>query len=64
MMTPFEEARAESYDEGFVEGEEAGMKQEKLNIVQCMLSKNMDINLISEITGLTVEEITSIQHTI
>lgn len=32
-------------------------KQEKTNIAKNMLSKNMEINLISEITGLSVEEI-------
>ena len=36
-----------------------GIKQEKNKIAKNMLSKNMDIKLISEITGLTEDEINS-----
>ena len=38
-----------------------GIKQEKNEIAKNMLSKNMDIKLISEITGLTEEEINSLK---
>ena len=34
-----------------------GKKESKLEIAKAMLKKNMDINLIAEITNLTVEEI-------
>ena len=36
---------------------EEGQEEEKLEIVKNMLSKNMDIKLISEITGLTEDQI-------
>ena len=34
-----------------------GMKERDYTIAKTMKSKNMDINLISEITGLSIEEI-------
>lgn len=34
-----------------------GFKQGKIEIAKSMLEKNFDINLISELTGLSVEEI-------
>ena len=40
--------------------EEEGMKKRNIEIAKKMLEKNMDINTISEITGLTTEEITNI----
>lgn len=39
------------------EGIEEGIKKEKKLMAKSMKSKNMDIKLISEITGLRVEEI-------
>ena len=40
--------------------EEEGMKKRNIEIAKKMLEKNMDINTISEITGLTTEEITNL----
>ena len=40
--------------------EEEGMKKRNIEIAKKMLEKNMDINIISEITGLTTEEITNL----
>lgn len=37
-----------------------GIKQEKNEIAKNMLSKNMDIKLISEITGLTESEVNAL----
>ena len=42
------------------EGEEKGKNSAKLEIAKSMLKKNMDIDTISEMTGLTKEEIESI----
>ena len=42
------------------EGEEKGKNNAKLEIAKSMLKKNMEIDTISEITGLTKEEIESI----
>lgn len=43
------------------EGLEEGSKQKELEIAKNMLNKNMDIETISEITGLTKEEIESLK---
>lgn len=42
-----------SFDEGF----EQGSKESKIEISKSMTAKKMDINLISELTGLSVDEI-------
>lgn len=39
--------------EGFIQG----INQRNIDIAKSMLEKNFDINLISELTGLSVEEI-------
>ena len=39
------------------EGFEAGEKNKAISMAKVMKNKNMDINLISEITGLSIEEI-------
>ena len=41
-------------------GLELGEKETNLKIIKKMLEKKMDINLISELTGLTKEEIESL----
>ena len=55
----------EARDEGEKLGEERGIrigeKQEKISIVKNMLSENMDINLISRLSGLSVPEIEDVQ---
>ena len=43
--------------EGIKEGIEKGKLAEQISMAKTMKSKNMDINLISEITGLSIEEI-------
>ena len=43
--------------EGKIEGKLEGIKERNYTIAKDMKSKNMDIKLISEITGLTIEEI-------
>ena len=42
------------------EGIQQGLEQGKIDTAKKMLEKNMDINIISEITGLTTEEITNL----
>ena len=39
---------------------EEGREEERISMAKIMKSKNMDINLISEITGLTIEEISKL----
>ena len=56
-----EEGKLEGIKEGIIEGIEKGIKKGEKNktisMAKSMKSKNMDINLISEITGLTIDEI-------
>ena len=50
--------RKKEWEDYFHKGElERERKEEKYSIAKNMKSKNMDINLISEITGLSIEEI-------
>ena len=44
-------------EEGLKEGIEKGKLAEQISMAKTMKSKNIDINLISEITGLSIEEI-------
>ena len=39
-----------------------GEKEAKVQIAQNMLQKNMDISLISEITGLTIDDINNLKE--
>ena len=41
---------------------ELGKQERNIEIAKNMLMKNMDINIISEITGLSVEEIEKIRE--
>lgn len=43
--------------QGQKEGREDGIKESKLSIAKQMLNKNLDINIISECTGISVEEL-------
>ncbi|WP_297276614.1 Rpn family recombination-promoting nuclease/putative transposase [uncultured Brachyspira sp.] len=56
-----EEERRLGKEEGIKEGKEEGIKegkeQEKYSLARNMKNKNMDLNLISELTGLSIEKI-------
>ena len=51
------EGKLEGIKEGKLEGIKTGEENKAISIAKAMKNKNMDINLISEITGLSVEEI-------
>ena len=51
----------QAYRDGKDEGREEGILTEKQTIAKSMLEKNMDINLISELTKLSKEEIEKLQ---
>ena len=55
-----EEGRAEGRAEGVAEGRVQGAKNTQKEIARKMLNKGMDINSISELSGLTIEEINGI----
>ena len=44
-------------EEGIAEGVKEGMKEESINTARRMKTKNFDISIIMEMTGLTREEI-------
>ena len=43
-------------EDGFDEGKLEGIKEGQTSIEKAMKTKNLDINLISEITGLTIDD--------
>ena len=49
--------RAEGKKEGIEIGFQQGIEKEKYSLAKNMKNKNMDINLISELTGLSIEKI-------
>jgi len=55
--TLMENAKEEGLAKGIEQGIEQGSKEKQLEIAKNMLNKNMDIETIIEITGLTEEEI-------
>ena len=57
-----EEGRKEGKEEGIKEGREEGAKQNSCDIAKRMLEKGIDIETISELTGLTAEEISRLKE--
>ena len=55
-----EEGIQQGLEQGLEQGIQQGLEQGKIDTAKKMLEKNMDINTISEITGLTTEEITNL----
>ena len=49
--------REEGIKEGIKKGKLEGIRDEKYSMAKSMKTKNLDINLISEITGLTIDKI-------
>ena len=48
---------ASAHDEGLAEGLEKGAHEKAIETAKNMLSKGLDIKLVSQCTGLTIEEI-------
>ena len=57
------EGRKEGKEEGIKEGREEGAKQKSFDIAKRMLEKGIDIETISELTGLTEKEISELDRT-
>ncbi len=51
----------EGKEEGLKEGRAEGVKQNSFDIAKRMLEKGIDIETISELTGLTAEEVSSLR---
>ena len=58
-----EEGRKEGKEEGIREGREEGAKQNSCDIAKRMLEKGIDVETISELTGLTEKEISELDRT-
>ena len=52
----------EGQQEGIKEGELKGKQQEKSEIAKKLLNKEIDISIISETTGLSIEEINKLKN--
>ena len=61
MCTALENLRIQGVEEGLEKGIEKGLEQgikkEKMDIAKVSIKKGLAIDLIAEITGLTIEEI-------
>ena len=58
-----EEGLKEGREEGHKEGREEGAKQKSFDIAKRMLEKGIDVETISELTGLTEKEISELDRT-
>ena len=56
----YEESHKQDLEASYDTGLEQGSKQKELEIARAMLNKKMNIETISEITGLSIEEIEKI----
>ena len=63
LETAIDEAREEGLVQGLEQGLEKGLEQgrneERLQLIRTMVSRGMTPDLISEMTGLSIEEIKS-----
>ena len=59
LETAIDEAREEGLEQGLEKGLELGRNEERLQLIRKMVSRGMTPELISEMTGLSLEEIKS-----
>ena len=57
-----EEGLKEGHKKGHAEGREEGAKQNSFDIAKRMLEKGIDIETISELTGLTEEDVSRLKE--
>ena len=57
-----EEGKEDGYESGFVAGEARGTATAKKTIAENMIKKGLAIDLISELSGLTQEEIMKLRE--
>ena len=62
MKSKISEATQAGYNEGISQGYEQGIEQGIIQTAKRMLNKGITMELISEITGLSIEEIAKIKH--
>ena len=51
-----------AFKDGIEQGISTGIKENRREVVIGMLKENLDISLISKITGLNIEDITKIKN--
>ena len=56
------DAKKAGIEEGFLEGQASGLKNEKIAIAKTMIAKNFNNELISEITKLSFDEIKDLRN--
>ena len=58
----YEEAHKQDLEASYDTGLEQGSKQKELEIAKKLLNQNISVEVISEATGLTVEEIRALSN--
>ena len=53
--------KEECYKEGFEEGYKIGFEEETRKVAKKLLKKKMDLNIISESTGLSMDELKKLE---
>ena len=62
MHAGLQTGRAEGIQTGRAEGLQQGRQKERQQVILNMLQKRLDVSLISEVTGLSEEEIKRLQN--
>ena len=62
MQMMLNSERTVGKDEGLAQGRKEGRKEKCIEIAKSMLEKECDISLISEVTGLSIEEIEKLKE--
>ena len=57
METAIDEAREEGLEQGLEQGLERGRHEGQLEMIRKMLSKGLSLEVVSDVTGLSVEEL-------
>ena len=57
METAIDEAREEGLEKGLKQGLERGRHEERLELIRKMLSKGLPLEVVSDVTGLSHEEL-------
>ena len=57
METAIDEAREEGLEQGLEQGLERGRHEGQLELIHKMLSKGLPLKVVSDVTGLSLEEL-------
>ena len=57
METAIDEAREEGLERGLEQGLERGRHEGQLELIRKMLSKGLPLEVVSDVTGLSLEEL-------